>query len=167
VTLLQQVRRVESSTPADARPRVTDFYTDVMLERLGFQEKIGGLWERAGDLRSAVAIYEAEVQVMTELKRPSEARLVRQKVADACEKLHDYKKAAAAMKAIYDDIPAAQRGQNLNFMLRLASLFEEAGDNRSALGMYEDVEKALPSGMHIQGLPEKIASLRSKVGNVQ
>jgi len=170
VAIQRQLRGLEADRKAaDAKPRVTQLATQVVLQRKSLHDKMADLCEKAGDCKAAIAIYEAEVVTLNELKRPAEARLVKQKLAEAYDKTNDPKKAAATLRSIYDDIPPAERSQasNIKLMLRLGFMYEKDKDSRKALDIYEKAAKACPAGMTIQGLSEKISTLTSKVGNTQ
>ncbi|MCX5654092.1 MAG: aspartyl protease family protein [Planctomycetota bacterium] len=170
VAIQRQLRVLEADRrAADAKPRITQLATQVVLQRKSLHDKMADLCEKAGDYKAAIAIYEAEVQTLNELKRPVEARLVKEKLADAYDKTNDPKKAATTLRSIYDAIPPAERSQvsNINFMLRLGFMYEKANDSRKALEIYEVVAKVCPANVKLQGLSQKIAALKSKVGNTQ
>jgi len=154
---------------ADAKPRVTQLATQVVLQRKSLHDKMADLCEKGGDYKAAIAIYEAEVVTLNELKRPAEARLVKEKLAEAYDKANDPKKAVATLRPIYDAIPPAECSQasNIKLMLRLGFMYEKDKDSRKALEIYEKAVKDCPAGMTIQGLSEKIADLKAKVGNAQ
>jgi hypothetical protein len=170
VAIQRQLRGLEADRKAaDAKPRVTQLATQVVLQRKSLHDKIADLCEKGGDYKAAIAIYEAEVVTLNELKRPAEARLVKQKLAEAYDKANDPKKAVATLRPIYDAIPPAECSQasNIKLMLRLGFMYEKDKDSRKALEIYEKAVKACPAGMTIQGLSEKITDLKAKVGNTR
>lgn len=161
----RQVRAIEAKNKG-AEP-VEQLAAQVMTQRKNLQTKIADLCERGGDYKAAVAIYEAEVRALTELKRMAEIRPIMEKLGEAYDKAREAQKAAATYKAVYDDIPAAERPKNINLMLRLGYMYEKAGDTRRALDTYLEVEKVRPPGSKVEGLAQKITDLKGKVGNAQ
>ena len=170
VAIQRQLRGLEADRKAaDAKPRVMQLATQVVLQRKSLHDKMADLCEKGGDYKAAIAIYEAEVVTLNELKQPAEARIVKQKLAEAYDKTNDPKKAAATLRSIYDAIPPAECSQALNIklMLRLGFMYEKDKDPRKALEIYEKAVKVCPAGTTIQGLSEKITDLKAKVGNTR
>lgn len=160
VPLTRPVRTPE----VDAKPRFAALADQAFMQRKTLQDRIADLFEKAGDYKAAIAMYESEIAVLTERKHITEARAAKEKLAAACDKAHDYQRAVAIYRAVYDTIPANERVRNLNLMFRLAFEYERVSDFRRALEIYEEGQKSLPAGVHIQGLAEKIAALKAKVG---
>ena len=170
VAIQRQLRGFEADRKvADAKPRVMQLATQVVLQRKSLHDKMADLCEKGGDYKAAIAIYEAEIPTLTELHRPVEARLVKEKLAAAYDKANDPQKAASTLQSVYDAIPPAERAQasNINFMIRLGFLHEKASNPRKALEIYEEIARVCPANVQIQGLSQKIADLKAKVGNTQ
>ena len=148
---------------ADAKPRFVALADQAFMQRKSLQDKIADLFEKVGDYKAAIAIYEAEIVALTERKRTTEVRAAKEKLAQACDKAHDFQRSLAIYRAVYDSVPANERARNLNLMFRLAFAYERVSDFRRALEIYQEAEKCLPPGRLVPGLAEKIAILKTKV----
>ncbi len=164
VAIQRQIRAMEGGKSA-AKTQAAQLAAQAVSQRKNLHCKMADLCEKGGDYKAAAGIYEAEIRVLTELKRPGEARALKEKLGDAYDKAGEFQKAAATLKSVYDAIPAAERRQNVNLLLRLAFMYEKASDNRKALDIYLEVEKTLRPGETIGGLAAKITSLKGKVAN--
>lgn len=164
--LARQVHTLEAdSRAADAKPRLAALADQVLSQRQLVQMRIADLLEKAGDCKAAAAIYDGLGQALAERNRTAEVRAVKEKMAAAYDKAHDYASALQAYRGLYDAIPAGERSRNLNLMLRLAAVQEKSGDLRGALDMCREVRKNIPPGGTVTNLAEKIASLENRVAN--
>ncbi|MBE3099803.1 MAG: clan AA aspartic protease [Planctomycetes bacterium] len=164
--LARQVHTLEAdSRAADAKPRLAALADQVLSQRQLVQMRIADLLEKAGDCKAAAALYDGLGQALAERNRTAEVRAVKEKMAAAYDKAHDYASALQAYRGLYDAIPAGERSRNLNLMLRLAAVQEKSGDLRGALDMFREVRKNIPPGGTVTNLADKIASLESRVGN--
>jgi len=166
VAAQRQIRAMEADRKAAAaKTQVGQLAIQVVSQRKNLHCKVADLCEKGGDYKTAAGVYEAEIRVLTELKRPGEARALKEKLGDVYDNAVEFHKAAVTLKSVYDTIPAAERPKNLNLMLRLAFMYEKASDSRKALDIYVEVEKSLRPGETIGGLAAKITSLKGKVAN--
>jgi tetratricopeptide (TPR) repeat protein len=166
VAILRQIHAAEvDRRNADARPRLAALIDRGLMQRKNVQDKIADLWEKAGDYKAALAVYEAECQVLVERQRTADLRAVKEKMAEAYDKAHESAMALSIYKGLYDAVPPNERGQNVDLMFHLAYMYEKTGDLRNALDIYREAVKNLPPGAKVPGLAEKIASLESRAGS--
>jgi len=95
-------------------------------------------------------------------------RAVLEKIADAYDKVGDYRNALTINLAILNSVPEDKRAAERTLVERIATLHEKSGDLRKALETYLSVYKTVPEnkrGGSERKLTEAIAGLCEKLGD--
>jgi len=162
--LQKQVKMVKDDRQAaDALPSLVAFEEQVNSARKNIAEQVADLTVKAGDFKTAIGLYQALLQAPPEARRAADLRPLKEKIAGAYEKAHDFRNALTTYKEAFDSVSESEHPQNLPLMLKVAQMYERTDDLKLALQMFKHVQKDIPKGASVSNLDKKIAELENKV----
>ena len=162
--LQKQVKMVKDDRQAaDALPSLVAFEEQVNSARKNIAEQVADLTVKAGDFKTAIGLYQALLQAPPEARRAADLRPLKEKIAGAYEKAHDFRNALTTYKEAFDSVSESEHPQNLPLMLKVAQMYEKTDDLKLALQMFKHVQKDIPKGASVSNLDKKIAELENKV----
>jgi hypothetical protein len=128
------------------------------------KKELAGLYKKAGDIKSSVALYQSTLEAIPEKDRMKDRKLV-QEVAAAIRDAGDLRTAMQLYKTLWDSIPEKERGKDKNFDIAkaLADLYDKAGDARNAAVFYKAFWDA--SDKKDWGTGDKLGDLCDKLGD--
>ena len=150
--------------PADLQGEIDALVTRFEQKSRGLQMKVGELYERVAEYRSALAIYMAFYKEIPEDKRAAE-RTLQEKIADVSEKCGDNATALNIVKGLFEARPEKDRFKDTKLGERLGRLYEKIGDLRTALTVYKGTYEGIPAASRAKqgaAIAKKIAELEKK-----
>ena len=124
------------------------------------QDKMGELFEKAGDYKQAVACYVALYQGIPEAKRAGEKKLL-EKIVTLYTALADAKDALVCYKLLQAALPENERNKDVGMGLRICDVLEKANDYRTELQLLQALHAANPGD---KGVSDRIAKIEKKAG---
>lgn len=143
VKTMQGLAKESPGLSAELQARLGETTARAAAKHRAILEKMGSLYNAAGEWKSALAAYMQVYQDLPEDQRAREPNL-QQTIAELCERVQDYKTAALLYKSILDGMPEGRRWRNWPLCDRLGRALERAGDLKSALAVYKSVLEAMP-----------------------
>jgi tetratricopeptide (TPR) repeat protein len=124
------------------------------------QEKVGELYESAGDYKRAVACYTAVLQGIPEAKRSGEKKLF-SKIVKLYADMGDARNALLFFKALQPTLPENERYRDGGMGLRICDLLEKVSDFRTEYDLLKAMNEANPGD---KGVADRFETVKKKVG---
>jgi len=162
----EKLDRERDKAPKNLQAQIDLWVKRVYQKQTDLVERLVGLYQKAGDPKSAVAVYAAMLDKIPEHRKENPVAMV-ERLVGLYQGAGDAKSAVAVYAAMLDKIPEQRRENPRAMKERLADLTAAAGNHKAALAQYTEILKSLPEKQQKEdlGLQWKIGETYEKMGN--
>ena len=154
------LERDRAKAPTELAPLIDQLLGRIEEKGRNIQDKMGELFEKAGDYKQAITCYMALYQGIPEAKRAGEKKLC-EKIADLYFKIEDFKDSWLYYKTLLGSMPEDERYKNGGLGLRMCDVLEKLNDYRTELQLLQALHTALPGD---GGITDRLNKVQKKTG---
>ena len=165
-SLAERLERDRDKAPESLQAQIDLWVNRVYQKQTDIVERLIGLYQKAGDAKSAAAVYAAMLDQIPEHRKDNPVAMV-DRLVGLYQGAGDAKSAAAVYAAMLDKIPEQKRENPRAMKERMADLVEATGNHKAALAQYLEIMKSLPEKQQKEdlALQWKIGEIYDKIGN--
>jgi tetratricopeptide (TPR) repeat protein len=166
----EKLDRERDKAPKNLQAQIDLWVNRVYQKQTDLVERLVGLYQKAGDPKSAAAAYAALLDQIPD-HRKENPRAMKERLAVLLAAAGNYPAALAQYTEILKSLPEKQQKEDIGLQMkeRMADLMAAAGNYKAALAQYTEILKSLPEKQQKEdfGLQWKIGGMYEKMGDAK